>query len=153
MPGFNPLRTSKLSGTILRVTERRFYPNRNDEMPPLPSRQLWRLETGAGQLIAFETMEEVFFEARTPPYQDRIEVLPILRVMCESNTMVQVGPLRRVTLVVEGLGKGGQVLETREIAIDDAAGFGEKFGHSVGHRFGSSVKSVRVSGWWIEPTP
>lgn len=142
-----------MGGTILHMTERTFYPNRNAEMPPMPTRQLWQVETGAGRLIAFETMEEVFFEARTPPYQDRCEVLPILRVICESNSMVQVGPLRRTTLVVECLSEGGQVLETREISIDDAAGFGEKFGHSVGHRFGPLVKSVRVTGWWIEPKP
>lgn len=140
-------------GHGLRVTERKFYPNQNAEKPPLPTRELWRLETGAGQVVAFETMEEVFFEARTPPYEDRREILPILRVICESNTLVQVGPLRRVTLIVEGLSKGGVVIETREMTIDDAEGFGETFGHSTGHRFGSFVKSVRVAGWWIEQKP
>lgn len=99
------------------MTERKFYSNPNSVKPALPSRELWRLETGAGRLIVFETMEEVYFEARTPPYHDGHEILPILRVICESNTMVQVGPLRRVTVVLEGLSEGGTVLETRELII------------------------------------
>lgn len=135
------------------MAERKFYSNPNSVKPALPSRELWRLETGAGRLIVFETMEEVYFEARTPPYHDGHEILPILRVICESNTMVQVGPLRRVTVVLEGLSEGGTVLETRGLIMDDAPGFRAKYGHSIGHRFGSYVKSVKVTGWWIEPAP
>ena len=135
------------------MAERTFYPCRNEELPPLPSRELWRLETGAGRMIAFETMEDVFFESRTPPYQDHWEELPILRVICESNMQVQVGPLKRITLVVEGLSAAGVVLETRDMTFDDTEGFGERFGHSIGHRFGPMVKAVRVAGWWIEPKP
>ena len=136
---------------MLHVTNRKFYPNRSRELDPLPTRQLWRLETGAGQVIALETMEKVFFEDRSPPYRDRYETLPILRVICECNTSVQIGPLQTVTLVVEGLGENGVVLEAREIKIDEAPGYKERFGHSVGHRFGFAVKSIRVAGWWIEP--
>ena len=129
----------------------KFYANQNAEKPPLPSRELWRQGTAAGEVIVFESMEEVLFEARTPPYQDSREVLPILRVICERNTMVQVGPLRSVTLVLEGVTEHGTVLETAELKIDDVPRFGEGFGASVGHRFGYAVKSVRVAGWWIEP--
>jgi hypothetical protein len=135
------------------MTERNFYPNLNEEKPPLPSRELWRLSTGAGRMIAFETIEEVFFEARAAPWVDRREDLPIIRVICECDTQVQVGPLKRITLVVEGLSERDGVLETRELTFDDAQGFGENFGHSIGHRFGPMVKSVRVAGWWIEPRP
>lgn len=59
------------------VTDRKFYPNQNKEKPPLATRQLWRLETAAGQLIAFETMEEVFFETHRPPYREWSKLLPI----------------------------------------------------------------------------
>jgi hypothetical protein len=134
-------------------TERTFHPNANEPKPPLPCREVWRLGTAAGEVVLFESMEEVLFEARTAPYQDRREIVPILRLVCERNTMVQVGPLRRVTLVVEGLYRNGTVLETKELIVDDVAGFGEGFGHSVGCRFGALVTSVRVAGWWIEPKP
>jgi hypothetical protein len=135
------------------VTGRKFYPNRNVATPALPSRELWRLQTGAGHMIVFETIEKVFSEARAAPWEDRWEDLPIIRVICECDAQVQVGPLKRITLVVEGLNEGGVVLQTREMTYDEAEGFGEKFGHSVGHRFGPMVKSVRVAGWWIEPKP
>lgn len=148
---FHPLRTLETYGTIIHMAERSFYSNRNEEKPPLPSRELWRLNTGAGRMIAIETIEEVFFEARAAPWEDRCEHLPIIRVICECDTQVQVGPPKRITLLVEGLGQRGGVIETREMALDDAEGFGEKFGHSIGHRFGPMVKSVRVAGWWIEP--
>ena len=109
------------------------------------------METGGGQLIALETMEQVHFEERSPPHRDRYATLPILRVICESNTSVHAEPLQTVTLVVEGLGENGTVVETTEIKVHEVPGYKEGLGHSVGYRFGTAVKSIRVTGWWIEP--
>lgn len=129
------------------MTQRQLYPNRNEAKAGLPSREVWRLETGAGRVILFETMEEVYFERRSPPYGDWTEILPILRAMCECNTMVHVSP-KKWTLILEGFTEhGGPPLETVELAINDSV---TRFGDMVGHRFGSFVKSVRVAGWWAD---
>lgn len=135
------------------MTARKFFPNRNVANPALPTRELWRMSAGPGHVIVYETMEEVFFEARTAPYDDRREILPILRAILEVDTMVQVGPLKRCAVVLEGLTKQGGVFETHELTIDDTDEFAGNYGKSVGHRFAPLVKTVRVSGWWIEPKP
>lgn len=126
------------------MIEPKFYPNENQAKPGLSSREVWRLETGAGRVILHETFEDVYLE-----YHDRTEVLPILRAVCECNTIVQVSPMKW-TLILEGFTEhGGPALETVELVVDDSV---VTFGDIVGHRFGSFVKSVRVVGWRAEHT-
>lgn len=132
-----------------RVADQHFYPNSNEQHPGLPCREVWRSYVLGGQVILFETIEDVFLEARHPPYLDRTERLPILRAVFESVSQVKVTP-KRWTVVLDGFNVGGVVIETAELAIDEER---LDFRQSIGHTFGAFVTSVTVRGWWGDPLP
>ena len=131
------------------LADQRFYPNPNEQRPGLPCREVWRCHVVTGQVILFETMEEVFFEARRPPYIDRNETLPILRAVLECTAQVKAMP-KRWTVVLDGRNASGVLIETAELAIDEER---LDFRQSIGHTFGAFVTSVSVRGWWGDPLP
>lgn len=129
------------------MADRQFYPNPNERRPGLPCREVWRCHVVVGQVILFETIEEVFLEARHPPYFDRTETMPIQRAVLEYTSQVKVMP-KRWTVVLEGYNASGVMVETAELAIDEGR---LDFRQSIGHTFGPFVTTVMVRGWWGDP--
>ncbi len=121
----------------------RFFENSRGPKPPRRCREIERWSVPCGELIVFESMEEVFWERRTPPYGEGSEDRPIVRVVIERP---HGGSFTPCTIKIEGLMAKGSVERTVEIEVPAL-----KPGHSMGYSFTGWTTSIRLVGWWFDP--
>jgi hypothetical protein len=127
------------------MSDQKLHPQREAPKPPMPCREIERIDTGPGTIIVFESMEDRVFESRNP-HREYVKNLPILRVVLQ-NCGFYVGERKRWTVVIDGLSENGAVFETAELVYVEAT----RDRHLTGYQFSCGVTSVRVVGWRLEP--
>jgi hypothetical protein len=122
---------------------REFYKNLNAAWTPRKCRELCRWPLPWGELIVFESVEEVHSEEQVAPYREWRENMPIIRVVVQAAHGYVTR--RKGTVQIDGLLSNGAVERTINLDVPVL-----QPGHSVGYSFTGWVTSVRLVGWWLD---